>query len=37
MSGNSFAEAWVVWTVTQGFPQALDRIIQSLIEINEGI
>jgi len=37
MSGNSFDEAWIVWTVTQGFAQALDRIIQSLIEINEGI
>ena len=37
MAGDSFDEAWIVWTVTQGFAQALDRVIQSLIEINERV
>src|SRR5438132_927003 len=35
MPRDSFDEAWVVGGVPQGFAQALDRIVQPLIEINE--
>src|SRR5437016_12399809 len=37
MPGDSFDKAWVLGGVTQGFAQPLDRVIQSLIEINERV
>ena len=37
MPRDSFDEAWVVGGIPQGFAQALDRIVQPLIEINERV